>query len=179
MKTSLTTKDIAMAGLLMALITVMTYLVKIPVVATKGYIHLGDGFIFLSVLILGYKKGGLVAGLGSALSDFIGGYSYYVIPTLIIKFLMGFVMGLILEVGYKKIESKKSRSILKFISMIISSIVMLTGYCIAQTIMYGSFEVALAAVPMNAIQSAVGVAVGMILSSALEKTSARDRFVYK
>lgn len=179
MKQSLTTKDIAMAGLLMALITVMTFIVKVPVVVTKGYIHLGDGFIFLSVLIMGYKMGGVVAGVGSALADFLGGYSYYILPTLIIKFLMGFIMGLVLEYGYKKFESKKSLTILKLISMVISAIVMLVGYFIAQTIMYGSYEIALAAVPMNSVQSAVGIVVGMILATALEKTAVRDRFAYR
>ena len=178
-KKSMSTSDIAMAGLLMALITVMTYLVKIPVIATKGYVNIGDGFIFLTVLLVGHKQGGVVAGVGSGLSDFIGGYPHYVIPTFIIKFLMGYIMGLILKFGYARYKDEKKRKTVKFLSMIISAIIMVVGYFIAETIMYGSAGVALASAPMNVVQGSVGVIIGMSLSAMLVKTSAKNKFLYK
>lgn len=175
----MSTNDIAIAGLLMALITVMTYLVKIPIIATKGYVNIGDGFIFLSVLIVGHRRGGVIAGVGSGLSDFIGGYPHYIIPTFIIKFLMGYVMGLVLKFGYKRCEDEKKRKALKLFSMIISALIMVVGYFIAETIMYGSAGVALASAPMNAIQGIIGVTIGMSLSAMLGKTSAKKKFLYK
>ena len=49
----LTVKKLTMAGVMAALVFVMTYVPKVPVPVTGGYVHLGDGAIFLSVLLLG------------------------------------------------------------------------------------------------------------------------------
>lgn len=43
--------------------------------------------IFLAIVFLGYKKAPLAAGIGAGLADLIGGYSAWVAPTFIIKFL--------------------------------------------------------------------------------------------
>ena len=53
--------------------------------------------IFLSVLILGTRKGALAGGIGAALSDLLGGYMHWVIPTFIIKYIMATVMGLFID----------------------------------------------------------------------------------
>ena len=42
------TKELCMKGLLIALVTVSTMILQIPVGATHGYIHLGDGIILLT-----------------------------------------------------------------------------------------------------------------------------------
>ena len=50
---NLSVKKLTMAGVMAALVFVMTYVPKVPVPVTGGYVHLGDGAIFLSVLLLG------------------------------------------------------------------------------------------------------------------------------
>jgi len=88
------TQRLVLTGLMTALVFLLTYLVKVPVPFTSGYIHLGDSMIFLSVLAVGPFYGAFAAGVGSMLSDLLGGYAQYALPTLVIKALMALLMGL-------------------------------------------------------------------------------------
>lgn len=81
-------------SLMISLVFISTYAIKVPVPFTNGYIHPGDSMVFLSGVLLGPIYGALAAGIGSALSDLIAGYTFWVIPTLIIKALMGYIVGL-------------------------------------------------------------------------------------
>ena len=88
-------KDITKTAMMAAITFIGIYTVKIP--SLHGYSHMGDCMIFLSVLILGTRKGALAGGIGAALSDLLGGYMHWVIPTFIIKYIMATVMGLFID----------------------------------------------------------------------------------
>jgi uncharacterized membrane protein len=90
------TNKIILTGLMMAMTTVATMVIAIPVPFTSGYIHLGDSMIFLSVLILGWRYGAVAAGVGSALADLFLGYVHWVPWTLLIKGVMAMLVGLII-----------------------------------------------------------------------------------
>ena len=77
-----------------ALVFLFTFVIKVPVPFTSGYIHLGDAMIFLSVLAVGPIHGAFAAGVGSMLSDLLGGYAQYALPTLVIKAAMALLTGL-------------------------------------------------------------------------------------
>ena len=98
------TNKIIMTGLMIALTTVATMVIAIPVPFTNGYIHLGDSMIFISVLILGWRYGALAAGVGSALADLFLGYVHWVPWTLCIKGIMALMMGILIEkcIGNKR-----------------------------------------------------------------------------
>ncbi|MDR3050602.1 MAG: ECF transporter S component [Oscillospiraceae bacterium] len=87
-----TTKSLAVSGLLAALTAVATMALKVPVPATSGYVHLGDTIILFSALLLG-PAAAPIGGVGSALADLLGGYGQYVLPTLVIKAVVGLVAG--------------------------------------------------------------------------------------
>ena len=87
---NLSVKKLTLAGVMAALVFVMTYVPKVPVPVTGGYVHLGDGAIFLAALLLG-PLGIPAAALGSGLSDLLGGYMVYVLPTMVIKALVALI----------------------------------------------------------------------------------------
>ena len=60
--------------------------------------------ILLTVALFGMKKGAIAGAIGGGLSDFIGGYFYWVVPTLLIKCMWAIVMGLIM---HKVLKDKK------------------------------------------------------------------------
>lgn len=95
MKHDYSVKDITKTAMMATLTFIGIYLIKIP--SLHGYTHLGDCMIFLSVLLLGGKKGALAGGIGASLSDFVGGYIHWVVPTFFIKYIMAMVMGLCME----------------------------------------------------------------------------------
>ena len=84
----LTTKNLALTALFIALCTLVTMFIRIPL-PTSGYANLGDAMVLLAAWVLGPVYGALAAGLGSALADLIG-YPIYAPATFIIKFLVAF-----------------------------------------------------------------------------------------
>lgn len=155
-----TTRELTTMALLVALTTVMTMMVSIPSLATKGYVNLGDVAVFLSAALLGRKKGALVGGLGSALADLLLGYTHYVPITFIVKGLEGFLAAYLIDKG---LNGGK-----RIIAMVIGGLWMALGYYLFQIPMYG-VESALTSVPGNILQGLVGAVVAAILVAALSK----------
>ncbi len=94
-KKNVNVRSICFTGLMAALVFVFTYTFKITF--PSGYTHLGDCMIFLSLVILGRKRASLAAGVGACLADLIGGYSQWILPSFIIKYVMVLICGLIME----------------------------------------------------------------------------------
>lgn len=173
-------RKIVMAGLMGGIITVCTMFIKIPVPMTQGYVHLGDSMIFLAVLVLGKKYGAAAAGIGSALGDFFSGYPHWILWTLVIKFIMGYVMGLFLEKMEKDGKFKEGGiTIFEIVGMTIAGCEMVIGYYIAASVMYGSWITPIASIPWNIGQFAVGMAIAVIISAALYRTPAKKYFAIK
>ena len=147
----MTAKQMTLCGVMAALVFVLTYVPKIPVPATGGYVHLGDGAIFLSVLLLG-PLGIPAAALGSALADLIGGYMVYVLPTAVIKAALAFVAWRLYRHG------GWLRAALAYA---LAEAVMVLGYFLTECVLYG-VAAAAAAVGPNIIQGVAGVVFGLV-----------------
>ena len=154
-------------ALMTCLVIVSTMFIKLPIPMTSGYVHLGDSMIFLSVLILGKKNGSIAAGVGSAMGDILGGYAMWAPWTLVIKFVMAWILGMFVETFGKKGE---------IIGMVIAGAEMTAGYYVASSMMYGSWIVTLMDIPWNVGQFAVGMAIAGVLYEALVKTPAKKYF---
>ena len=98
-KRSIQVNKTVLTGLMTALVILATSL-KIPII--NGYIHLGDGFVFLSAIILGPFYGAFAAGVCSMAADILGGFAQWALPTLLIKSSMAMLLGLISRQKTKK-----------------------------------------------------------------------------
>lgn len=178
--------DLMLTGLMAALVMAATSFFKVPVVATNGYIHLGDAMAFLSVIILGRRNGTIAAASGSALADLLGGYAHWAPWTFIIKAAMAFIAGTILmaekngaeNVTAEKVTAEninvrniKGSTVTSIIAMSAGSLVMIAGYFTVQRFMYGNWAAPFAALPGNIIQGAAGVVIAEIVSAALKKSA--------
>lgn len=132
-KQPVSAKVITYTAVLAAIVFVMTFVPKIPI--PFGYAHLGDAIIFISVLFLPYKQAGLAASIGSALSDFIGGFPVWIIPTLIIKYVMVEVVFWIVRPDQKE---WKLTSVRVFLGFLVSAIWMVLSYAVSGALLYGS-----------------------------------------
>jgi uncharacterized membrane protein len=164
-------RKLTLGGLMIALVFVTTFSIKIPVPFTQGYIHGGDSMIFVAAILLGWKYGALAGGLGSALADLIGGYTHWVLPTLIIKTIMGALIGLIAQ---KSRNNKRLLSISQFLGMLVGGTWMVLGYYGAAAIIYGSFIVPIYSIPWNILQFAIGLIIACLIIVALKKTSIQE-----
>ena len=151
MEKKINVKQLTLCGVLAALVFVLTYFPKVPVPVTGGYVHLGDGAIFLAALLLG-PLGIPAAAIGSGLADLIGGYMLYVIPTVIIK-------GLVALVGWKLY--KKGSWASAVVAFVLAEAVMVLGYFIFECFTSGAPAAAAAILP-NVVQGVAGVVLGLI-----------------
>ncbi|MBP3793210.1 MAG: ECF transporter S component [Ruminococcus sp.] len=149
---------LVLSGLFAAIITVSTMMIRIPT-PTKGYINLGDCFVNIAGWLLGPLYGGAAAGIGSSLSDLFAGYTVYVIPTFIIKALMAVTAFAVFKALSKKIPTLVGR----IISAIAAELVMVAGYAVYESFLYGSAATALTGVAGNIVQGIGGVLFGVLL----------------
>ena len=151
-------KKLILAALFAALSCVATMSIRIPTPGTGGYIHPGDAIVILSGVILGPVWGFLAGGIGSALSDLIGGYFIYVPITFVIKGLVALAAGLL----YQKIgKNQKSRYIAVILGGVADIILVAGGYFVCEFFIYGAG--AAASIPANIIQGIGGLVISCIL----------------
>lgn len=124
-----------MTALFAALACVATMSIRIPTPGTGGYIHPGDAIVILAGIILGPVYGMLAGGIGSALSDLIGGYFVYVPITLVIKGLVALVSGLIYQ---KMCRYGKNRYVAVILGGITDIVFVAGGYFICEFFLYGA-----------------------------------------
>lgn len=146
-------KNLTLTALGIACVFAGTYFVKIDN-GTGGYLHLGDGFIMLFSSILSPLGGFMVGGVASAMADLVGGYPHYIIPTLIIKGLEGYMISFLFSKYGLKI---------KYIAYFLGSIIMVFGYFLAKWYMKQNIYIALAGIIENCFQSGFGVIIALIL----------------
>ena len=146
------------AALLAGMVTLSTYFLRIPVpFLSQAYVHPGDGVILLCAYMLSPKKAAAAAAAGSFFADILASAFIYAIPTLLIKGAAGFAAGLIFK------RSQYSKKLLGIIlpAVLVAAIV-LAGYFIYECFIYG-IRTAAATVLFRLLQSAAGIAAGMIL----------------
>lgn len=151
-------KKLILAALFAALSCVATMSIRIPTPGTGGYIHPGDAIVILSGVILGPVWGFLAGGIGSALSDLIGGYFVYVPITSMIKGLVALAAGLL----YQKVgKTQKSRYAAVVLGGVADIILVAGGYFVCEYFIYGAG--AAASIPANIIQGIGGLVISCIL----------------
>jgi len=162
-KRKISVQTLAMGGLMAALVCVATSFFKLPVPITQGYIHLGDAFVLVSAAILG-PVGVVAAALGSMLADLLGGYFQYLLPTFVIKGLVA----LVACIGLKR----KLPFWAEWLVLIAAEAVMVLGYFLTESVMYGTAAAAGAVLP-NMVQGIGGVVIGAILIPVFRRIRSR------
>ncbi|WP_317855604.1 ECF transporter S component [Chakrabartyella piscis] len=160
------TKELCLQGLFIAIVAISTMVFQIPVSATNGYIHLGDSMILLIAIFFGKKNGALAGGIGSALADILSGYAHWALFTLIIKGIMGYLVGLI---GERANNKSNFINVPTVCAVVVGIVWMIFGYFVAGGILKSSFLIALASIPENAFQGISGAIVYFVAGFSLHK----------
>jgi uncharacterized membrane protein len=140
-----------------AVMTAVTFaLTQVKLLPTPdgGYIHPGDAAIFFSAFAFGPWVGTVVGGLGTALADILGGFGQWAIFSLIIHGLEGWVAGWIAR-RWPGIGGL-------VVAAILGAIIVVVGYLPAGMILASPAQ-AVASLPWNTLQVAIGAAIGVPL----------------
>lgn len=146
------TKQICVAAVMTTFVFIMTIVPRIPI--PLGYAHLGDAAIFLCVYFIGRREGVIAGCVGSAMADFFGGFPIWILPTILIKFLMAESFWLIVK---NRVKENKMFSFAVTIGLVFACIVMTAGYTLFGAALYGSLEVGLMSTPGLLAKSVVNI----------------------
>ena len=164
-------KDLCETALFVAIVFIGVFIIKFP--GPFGYAHIGDSMIFLSVLMLGGKRGAVAGGVGAALADIVSGYAVWAVPTLICKAAMALVMGALIK---HHVFGLKGR-VCWIVAAVAGGVTQGIGYIIFWYFMFGK-AAAIAAISGLAFQMVAGIIIAFVIAEALQKTSLKKYFIY-
>lgn len=151
--------QISLIPIMTALVTVGTLIIRIPN-PMGGYFNVGDVMIFVCALTFNPIIGCIAGGVGSAIADMIG-FPLFVIPTLVIKGLEGFLASLI---------TNKKNVFRDVLAVVVAGGEMIIGYFLVELYpLDWGLGGALAEVPGNITQIVIGGLVGVPIALVLRR----------
>ena len=167
------TKKLVWCAMLAALTCVSTAWISFPIGMIPGaYIHAGDAVIYLAAYLLGPLPGAIVGAIGSAGADLMLGAYLYVIPTFVIKGILGAIAGVLL------CGRRNTPAWIRAAWMLVCGLVVLIGYGVYEAFLYG-IATALASAPFNGIQMIASAVIAAALSVVLDRVAEQERDVHK
>lgn len=157
---------VVFTALMAAMTCVATMIIQIPS-PVNGYVHLGDGFVLLSGIILGPIYGGFAAGIGSMFADLLSGYAVYAGATLVIKALSALAAGLVYH--YLKHKVSKVFVLPVILAGVSGGIIVTVFYFLFEAYLLGQGYGAIANVPGNIVQNIAGIITSTALLPVLSK----------
>ncbi len=148
-----------LTAMLASMVCVCTLCVQIPS-PMNGYINLGDVLVLISAFLLGARYGALAAGLGSALADLFSGYVFYAPGTLVIKAATAFLAAILAERSSHRLPATLRR----VLAALAGEAIMVLGYLLYAWFFLAHGAAAIASIPGNILQGAVGVLLSVVLT---------------
>ncbi len=152
---------IALVSLLIALTTVFTLIVRIPVPVTQGYVNLSAVAVTFAGLVFGPWVGLAAGGVGAALADLLGGYTQFALLSLVAHGLEGLLIGLFGR-GRRTLPAL-------VLAWLPGALAMVAAYLVGEGLFLTGWPAALVEAPMNAFQALLGAVVGIPLVLAVRK----------
>lgn len=154
----------AVNGISIALVFIATAFinVRLPIAANGGLIHLGNVPLFLAAAIFGRKTGAICGAFGMALFDLFSGWALWAPFTFVIVGLMGYTVG--------KITENKDCSMFRYLlAVLLALIIKITGYYLAEAVIYGNWTAPAASIPGNIIQVVFAAVIFLIAVKPLRR----------
>ncbi len=154
---------VAMVSVLTAVVVVFTMVVRIP--TARGYLNLCDVAICFIAFTFGPWSAFIAAGLGTALADLISGYAQWAPISFVVHGLEGLLVALIVQ---KKGDIAVSLG-RKALAAVVCIATVSLGYFALSALFITTVSVSAAEIPGNIAQSAVGFALGLVVSAAVKR----------
>jgi uncharacterized membrane protein len=152
---------IATLAVLIAVSAVFTYMIRIPVAPTRGYINFGDVAVFFTAITFGPVTALISGGLGTALADIISGYAQWAPFSFLAHGLQGLVVALV-------VRQARFHFVPLALGFLAGTVVMGGIYFLTGGFMVG-FPAAATEIPGNILQNVAGVLIGAPLAMAVQK----------
>ena len=164
-------RTMVFSALFAALIFLGIYIIHIPI--PNGYLHFGDGLIYAAASLLPLPAAIAASAVGGALADLLSGFAIYAPITAVVKALMALAVGLIVKdnrflARLSGGEVTRGGFPAVRLAAVLAGVINVAGYFIAECFLYGAAGAA-ASLGGNAIQSAAGIAIYLLLLPLLAR----------
>lgn len=167
-KTSEKIRLLTIAALMAALCLLLTGYLHIP--SSKGYIHIGDGIIFLAASMLPSPYAVGVGVVGAGLADILSGYAIWFPATAVIKGLTSLMFSQ---------KGEKIITIRNFLALIPSLFICAGGYTVYEAVVIDDFKTAALEIPSYVIQISASAVLYILLGVMLDRIDFKKKFFYK
>jgi uncharacterized repeat protein (TIGR04002 family) len=152
------------AAIFTALVFVVTAYLHIP--TNNGYIHIGDGLIYLAACILPLPYAMAVGAGGALLADCLTGFAIWAPGSVVMKALTA---SLFTSKG-KKIMELRNRFML-----LPAAVICAGGYYLYESALYGNFIASLASIPASLTQSVTSSILFVAVGITFDKLNFKSR----
>ena len=154
------------SGILSALVFVITAYLHIP--TYNGYVHCGDGLIFLAACVLPMPYSIIVGALGAMLADLLTGFAIWAPGSMIIKGLLA----LLFTCKSNKILTKRN-----LVMLLPAALISTAGYYIYEALITGSFIASLPGIPGSIIQAVASSILFVVAGLAMDKYNIKKKLL--
>ena len=151
-------------GVFVALVFVVTAYLHIP--TNNGYIHIGDGFIYLAASLLPWPYAVFVGAGGALLADVLTGFAVWAPGSVVVKA----VTALLFSSKGKRIITLRNA-----LALLPASVICAGGYYLYEALIYSNFISPLAGIPANLTQSVASAVLFVVSGLVIERTNLRQR----
>ena len=157
-------KYLCISGVFIALVFVVTAYLHIP--TNNGYIHVGDGLIYLVACLLPWPYAIAVGAGGAFLADCLTGFAIWAPGSVIIKSLTVFLF-----------TSKKENviNVRNSLALFPATVLCAGGYYLYEALIYSNFVSPLAGIPASITQSLASSVVFVVLGIAIDKMKVKSK----
>ncbi|MBQ8765950.1 MAG: TIGR04002 family protein [Clostridia bacterium] len=153
-----------------AIIVLAISVIKFSTGFGEGYIHLGDSIIYLTACVLPFPYCIIASALGGGLADILSGFAVWSVPTAIIKTLNALPFAIIC----KKYKSNKILCKKTILMTVVSGIITILGYFVAECILYSAASATLSLIG-NWVQAVASGIIFIIMATALDKINFKTK----
>ena len=159
-------KMMCISGIFSAIVFVVTAYLHIP--TYNGYVHCGDGFIFLAACILPTPYAMLVGAIGALLADLLTGFAIWAPGSVVIKALIAMLFSC---------KAKKIVTVRNSIMLLPAALISIVGYYLYEVLITGNFIVSLSGIPGSAIQAVASSIVFITAGLAMDKFNVKNQLM--
>lgn len=157
-------KLMCISGIFAALVFVVTAYLHIP--TNNGYIHVGDGIIYIVACLLPWQYSVTVGACGALLADCLTGFAIWAPGSVIIKALTALLF------------SSKRKNIINIrntLALLPAAVLCAGGYYLYESLIYGNYIAPLSGIPASLTQSIASSIVFIAVGTASDKINIKSR----
>lgn len=157
-------RTLTITGILTALIFVFTAYIHIP--SFNGYVHIGDGFLYLAAALLPTPYAMFAGSVGAVLADCLTGYAIWAPASFVIK---------LLTVLFFSSKGKRIIGKHNLLALLPAALLCLGGYYLYEGLIFGNFISPFYGLFGNLMQTIFSSALFVAAGLAFDKARVKSR----